>query len=311
MSISKITKRTIKIAVATGAVIFSLTTVFTSTYAWFSLSKIVKASNMSTKVRNVNGRLDSIDIYKFDKMTTKNNKNYYSFENEASAHLDYNWSGSGTGVDLFELGDYSPLKPEHPLLLVFTLSDTFYSSREGDMFIKGETSVGSDDRSKINGQATSGFLGDIDSNNKPLYNLNDVTPTLKNGSKRITVDQTEVTVGLYPLSSVVNFKCASYTTAQFAALEDTENAHIDIEENSVKLNQSFVNYGVGSAINFIKAPTIFSSTGSGSFDCVAMVINYDKDAITTIYSTYLGNSILEDTYLGALCYYCDWCLEVF
>ncbi len=61
-----IKKRTnVKIFLAVIAVIFSLATAFTGTFAWFSLNKHVEASGMSVKVKNSNFTVSS-SAYKYN-----------------------------------------------------------------------------------------------------------------------------------------------------------------------------------------------------------------------------------------------------
>lgn len=315
MSNSKLSKKTIKIAGATSIAIFTLVAVFTATIAWFSLNHTIESTGMSLKISNESGCLSSIDIYEFRKTLNKDvedpithqtvQKKFYSFKSTPTATLIYNYTGTGAGVSPFPMGDYTPLEPDHPLLLVFNLTAQYTSTVSGDITISGYTDVGGED--------LSGFLGAIDDHGLPVYNLDNKTPTLRNGTKTISVDGADKTVGIYPLSSVVNFKCASYTNSDFNKLKvsDSEGSHLDIMDGSIALKDSFVNSGVGSSITFDNEPTIFTSSGSGTFDCIAMMVNYDVSAIATIYSTYLGNDILEVDYGGALCFYCDWSLEVY
>ena len=314
-------KKNLKIAAATGMTLFSLVAVFTATIAWFVALKRVTATGIHVIASQESGRLNKVEIYEYvetlqkpvydddgnlvvvngETVTAPN----YSFKDEPSATI---FGDVLTSKDLV-MKDYNMLSTDHPLLILFTLESGFVSHVAGDMYVKGTTSA-------------DGFLGAIDSNGKPIYKLGDLGPdddpevvkTLKNGTKSVTVNGTTKTVDTYPLSSAVNFKCAQFSSSAYTTLiSRSTNERIDLPIDSISLRQSFVNFASsGAGITFKKDPTIFSSLGDGkSIYCVAMVVNYDGNAISAIYSTYLGNTTLEDTYGGELYFTCDWSLEVF
>ncbi len=64
-------------------------------------------------------------------------------------------------------------------------------------------------------------------------------------------------------------------------------------------------------VSFVQEPTIYSATAGKKVMYIATVVNYYPEAISIIYSAYLGNLRLENTYGGTLHYACDWSLEVF
>lgn len=312
-------KKNLKIAGATSMALFSLVAVFTATIAWFVALQNVAANTMRLKVTDERGRLNKIEIFELKEINKKNGQEYYSFYDIPSATMTYNWdSTSGTGIDSFPMGDYNPLSTEHPLLLLFTLRGEYASTVPGDIYIKGKTSAPG-----FLGETIARTINEGEENemviHEPKFNLDlpdDDHQCLKNGSKTITVDGVQKTVGCYPLSSAVNFRCTHYSADEFDAIHDETNGVIDILTNTITLRESFVNFEEGSDIEFKPKPLIYSSPGAVSgndtmIQYIAMVVDYDGNAISAIYSTYLGNSILENTYGGALCYYCDWSLEVF
>lgn len=303
----KLTKKSIKIVTATGMAIFSLTTVFTATYAWFAMNKTVVANGMAIKAKNENGRLNKVEIFELEEINFKNiddvNYTNYSFNNVPSATYVYDWDNSSSSLieNSFPMGMYNPLDKEHPLLLLFTLGYEYNSTAIGDIYIKGNTEA-------------SGYLGETTNEGLPRYNLSNTQPTLYSGSKSIEIDgETINNIGCYPLSSVVDLTCTQYSEAQYTTLLDnSETGRIDILKDSLALNEQFVNFSSGSYVNFKNDPTIYQSPGNNTaIRYIAMVIDYNSDAITGIYSTYLGDPILEDDYEGALCFTCDWSLEVF
>ena len=313
MNKPKLNKRSIKIVGATSLALFSLVTVFTATFAWFVLRQDVSGTGIKMKATDETGRLNKIEIFEYvetiDKGTGNSHAYNFSFKDEPFATI---YGGDGID-DYFLMGDYNPLSPDHPVLILFTLKGEFTSVEAGDMYIKGST-------------GTPGFLG-ATSGGSPVYKLGTQAPTLCLGQEDVpTYD--EITgepivddegspimkeVDVYPLSSAVNFKCADYSSDTYDDLIDASTTNrIDIPTNSIEIKESFVNFLSAENIRFEPKPTIYSSTGDGSsIQYIAMVVNYDPDAISAIYSTYLGDSTLEGTYGGQLYFTCDWSLEVF
>lgn len=297
----KTSKKNLKIAGATSIALFSLVTVFTATIAWFSSNKRSETNGMAVKVNEYTGRLNKIEIYEYvetiNKGTDDEPVNNFSFNSTPSATI---FGGEGIGDKTFTLPDYDPLDPDHPILILFTLHEDFLSKKPGDMYINGATGV-------------DGFLGTINGG-VPKYPLGPSCPlTLKTKTVDVDDDGDTETVECYPLSSAVNFKCAHYSSDSFDELLDNSTSNrIDIPTSSITLRESFVNFATsGEGITFKKTPTIYSAPG-GNVDIqyVAMVVNYDPNAISAIYSTYLGDTTLEINYGGRLFFTCDWALEV-
>lgn len=297
-------KKNIKIAGATGMTIFSLVAVFSAVIAWFTLNQSVGAKGMKITASDDVGNLNKIEIYEYIETIDIDTNPKYSFSSVPSATI---FGGNGIVDECFLLGDYNQLSTDHPLLILFTLEHNFASLTAGDMIIKGTTE-------------TQGFLGTTQ-NGVPKYNLGPTAPTLQRGTKTITVvdettgNETEKEVDCYPLSSAVNFRCVEYSSAEFANIVDSTNKRINIlnDLESLPLRQSFVNFASsGAGVTFMNDPIIYSSPGDGSnIQYVAMVVNYDANAISAIYSTYLGNPILDDEYEGSFYFSCDWLLEVY
>lgn len=315
MSKNKPNKKTIKIIGATALALFSLVTVFTATIAWFALNYTVGGQGIKVRVNEKTGKLNKIEIFEFVETIDKGSENdpdyNYSFNSIPSAVI---FGGEESEDGLFIMGDYTPLHTDHPLLVLFTLKNEFVTTSAGDMYIKGLTSA-------------DGFLGTTDPDSGlPVYKLGDVTDSdpegtksLKRGTKEatfvdeITGNSETKAVDCYPLSSAVNFKCAQYSSDEYDDLTDNSTSNrIDIPVDSITLSESFVNFAsTGAGITFKQNPTIYSSKGDGShIQYVAMVVNYDGNAISAIYSTYLGNSVLESDYGGRFYFTCDWILEV-
>lgn len=277
---------------ATTIALFSLVAAFTAAIAWFTMNQSVGAYSMSIKASQESGRLHRIDVHTFKGVVYKDEVAYYSFNRTATTIF----GGTDNTSSTFNLGEYDPLDPDHPLMIIFVLRDDFTSNVAGDMYIKGSTK-------------TTGFLGETDENGAPVYELGPDSPMCK------TING----VDYYPLSSVINFKCAHLSQSSYQSiLNSSASDAIDILPSSVSLNESFVNFAAtGTGITFKQNPTIYSSPGQGTqFRYVVMIVNYDSSVVSAIYSTYLGNDQLEDDpseggYGGELHFTCDWSLEVF
>lgn len=307
MSKSKLNKKSLKIIGATSVALFSLVTVFTATIAWFALNQTVGSDDMSVRITDETGRLNKIEIYEYVETINKGTEQdpvlNYSFNNTPSAVI---YGGSDSDEGYYQMGNFTPLDTEHHILILFTFQADFVSTTPGDMFIKGITNA-------------DGFLGATE-NGQPKYNLGSTSPTLKRGVKEVTISDSLTgnsvtkTVDCYPLSSVVNFKGAEYSASQYSALKtNSTTGRIDIPTNSISKRAAFMDFATyGDGSDFTKEPTIFESAGEGeTIKHIALIVNYDEDAIIAIYSTYLGNSILEENYGGDLYFTCDWSLEVF
>lgn len=60
------TRTRLKIVGATATAVFSLATVFTATYAWFSTNKIVSANGAMVTIKAIDANIESVTLYKFN-----------------------------------------------------------------------------------------------------------------------------------------------------------------------------------------------------------------------------------------------------
>ena len=311
--------------------LFSLVAVFTATVAWFSANHRANSKGMNVAAKEDNGRLNRIDVYELEAAQYQK-EGYYVFKKDPSSTI----FGGGT-ANLVNLGEYEYLNPDHPVLLIFALNGQFTSTKTKDFYIKGITT-------------SSGYLCRTKKDGTPFYTLgqapeedpNAASSSSEPTSMAISASSADVSynpdddedlvhylcrgtkevggtyVDCYPLSSVINFKCTQYASeSDFKKTDPTTNkTTIDISKNAITLRDAFVNFsGTGSGSSFTKEPYIYYTTGNESFTYVAMVINYDPDVIAAIYSTYLGNDILEGEiaeggYGGRFYFTCDFSLEV-
>ena len=231
-----ISKKNIKIFGATSIALFSLVAVFTATIAWFSLNKHVDSSGLTIVATHPSGRLNKIMVHEFKEYIKdeETGDTFYSFDREATTIFG---TGAVTTIPTFDLGEYDLLHIEHPLLIIFELrNEITTSSSIGDIYVRGSTQ-------------TLGFLGATD-NGSPVYGL----------GRGTALCTTKDNVDYYPLSSVVNFKCTYYSSDDYEELltNSSLTTRIDINTDSIHLDESFVNFPTGSTnVVFKKQPEIF------------------------------------------------------
>lgn len=299
MKIDRRRKNIISIVALTSMTIFSLFAVFSGAVAWFTSVNSLSMSGDDFPVVVGTGHLDSITFHQMVSKTRDDNTGKatsFTFDPNPVGTISYDWgteSASFTptsqGDTSIALADYESLDREHPLLLMFHLNDSYDISSDPVTI-------------KATAQAT-GYLGEKNADATPKYRLKDDSVVYKK------VAGTDY----YWLSSVVQtYNCAfadDESTSYQMALDSTyATAHsLPLLGNNTKF--AIVD-NERDTCSFSEESTFFASGNSGTVKNIAVVIDYYPDAIEYIYSTYLGNSILEDTYDGILHYWCDWTMEV-
>ncbi|MCR5348488.1 MAG: hypothetical protein K6E59_02625 [Bacilli bacterium] len=303
-------KATLKIIAATSVAIFSLAAVFTATSAWFESVRNVDTAGDAFNVKNLSGHLASVSFHKLDSKTTDSNGDAtsFTFSSTAVGTITYDWNNdTGEYVPTLEgdtrikLKQYDPMDRSQPLLLMLHLSQA-YETTGPSIRVNGLT-------------AATGFLGARDSSQQPVYSLDDTDIILDSRGSVHLVDgsSTPYTVNYYWLSSVVQFYQTTFAndTLSWTYAMTSEYA---TEHSVPKLNNSpdkFVTVdNEAETSSFRNAPNLFSSSNGQTIKNIALVIDYYPDAIEFIYSTYLANAILENTYGSIMSFLCDWSLEV-
>lgn len=321
--------------------IFSLFTVFIATMAWFSSNTDTGNSGMNINIGDNGGRLQYVYFHAFDSYTPEvKNQNgavvtpeHFEFNKTPFLTYTYDWaSGQVTTTDSVTdewiMGEYYYDNRNHPMLIVFAYRDDFTSTEAGDMYIKGNTTVGGEieyayayeDTEHLNPLYTTngGFLGARDIHGVPVYQLpqtqvNDEdhpdSILMRNnvpGTDEMTGEPT--TFDYYALSSVVDFKYRTFDNASYNTFKSGDT--LDFAGNTLTAGESFTTIVPGTdKYLFKQQPYFYKSDGSSTVKYIALMINYSPDAIGYIYSTYLGDSGL-DSYWGTLRFDCDWSFEV-
>ena len=299
----KVLRSPLKVLAATSVSIFSLLTVFTSTAAWFDSRRALDNGGDNFEVQSLSGRLSSITFHHLSSKAIDpqtGSANAFTFDSNPAGTITYDWNAdtatftpTAQGDTSVALDTYDPLNREKPLLLMFHL-DQAYVTTGPSIHIDGMTN-------------TPGFLG-ARTNAEPTYDI-DTAPAIM---KTETVG--EETIHYYWMSSVTRFYNLTFAndslTWQYALNSTYATA------NSLPLlndtNSRFVTVdNEDETSSFNSRTNFFSSTNGQTIKNIGLVIDYYPDAIEYIYSTYLGNTTLEDTYEGVLHFWCDWSMEVF
>ena len=309
----KVGNKNLKIIAATSMAIFSLMTTFTAAFAWFTATRERANDADNFVVRDVQGVLKNIYFHEFVSKTIDPNTREatsFTFNSIYSGKISYDWqnkSASYSGNTSVQLDTYSPLNSEHPLLMVMELTEDHEAISDGDIVVTAKTDV-------------EGFLGARNNTGAPVYNLKG------NGVYQIVDDDY-----YFALSSVVDFYSCDTASELYYKNASAENANLinptyntsslwgrkssiaakAEDENAIVPDCCFTNIdNSNDTSSFNQTPTIYTSKEGTTIKYVSIIIDYYKDAVEYIYSTYLGNSVLEAEFGYILNYLCDWGLEV-
>lgn len=289
--------------------IFSLAAIFAATYAWFSMNKEVGDSGTSVNV-GYTEYFSKISYHQFleDPVPSDSGCNfsltpYVSMTyNARTKTFNTPTNGAGQNVnDGFDLvmEQYDPMNKHKPVLVLAELSQDVTCTSGKGVRVNGTTS-------------TLDFLGRKDDNTHQAKYYFDREPSLKMN--------TIGGIDYYPLSSVVCFKARAFSQTQYNTWVSGESAYVVTGLNETEnpkwlgpADHNFSEADVDSDVSyFYNESIIYSSDYSGdtTVKYIAIVVDYYDLAIEYIYSTYLGNDILEGTYSYILHFACDWVWEI-
>ena len=299
--------KTLKLVSATAVTLFSLLSVFVATFAWFSMNKEIDNDGMMLQISPSSGRLNKIYFHAYDDSDAEDD--LFEFNKTPYATYSYNWENSSVVVDVagstsdWQLEDYTALDHDHPALMIFEFNNDYTSSFEGDMFIKGHTTV-------------NGFLGERKASGDPVYDLSN--PVLHDESHPTAlVMKQDTNYDYYALSSVAAFRNKAFSNAEYTSFLAANTGNTlafkttsNIEGEALVEAQPFCDVdNAAETFEFNQAPYLFKSDGESTVKYIAVVVEYSSDAIGYIYSTYLGDPTLE-SWENILHFTCDWSLEV-
>ena len=290
-------KSIIHIVAGTAMTIFILFSVFSASVAWFETIANRKGDLSPMPVKDTKGRFSKMTFHPLvsQHLEYVEDNCTFSFNKTPLGTITYDWTTrttSSTGTTNIVLNEYTTLDQYQPILLLIELNDEYVAASDGDIGVRA-----------ILDDSTTGFLGarkkvDAQSDEEePYYNLDDSSIYKEISSTRY-----------FWLSSAVRFFARPFSVASFTTtfgnsetytyrLGDCHESYFfDIESNS-------------ETYDIYRSVDIYSSLANDTVKYIGVVVDYYRDAIEFIYSTFLGDSVL-DSYMGELNFLCDWSTEV-
>ena len=300
-------KNTLKIVAATSVAIFSLLSVCTGAFAWFLSERNHSSTSDSFAVESY-GRFSSLSFYTLSRTRTESSINYLDFNGGTPiGQITYNWEtyscNTPVGITNISLDQYEPLNPSQPLLAIFALDKDYDTSLEGSIYINASSSK-------------NGYLGQLKADKTTQYNLGDVDDPI--------LVKYENSKYYYPLSSAAGFRFKTFSQAEYDTwisswtydepVGDEEPEYVSgyytLATNGANAispsTEKFVEVNNSAETSvFHKDITIVNTGTTRTVKYIAVVIDYDVDAIEYIYSSFLGNPYLESKEYH-LNFICDW-----
>lgn len=291
MSKVKKNNKSLKIVAATSMTLFSLLTVFSATFAWFSTNLDVDSGGNQITLEMASGYFYKLSIhnavnvsdsrYRFD----TNPWGTIQIENWRTKRLITNFSSNSCFM-----GSYDYLEKIHPVLFLFQFGDNsvanYTATSTEPIAIKATTE-------------TDYYIGD-NAAGRTIY----------------STDQIDISQGHFnPLSSVVKYSSKSFANAEAldaitsedsVTLSDVTYDTYDFSVDDLTGEGSFVEFdNQDSYSSFEQERTLYSTT-SATVKYVAVVFDYYELAMETIYGAFMGNEVLTDT----LTFTCDWTMVI-
>ena len=284
--------KNLKIISATAVSIFSLLAVFMGTIAWFNASRIANAGNDSIAVTSPNGRFKKLSFHKL--LSDPYDDATYFFNEMEVGHLEVtDWNMKkvkyvpyDAAVKTVSMDEYSILEHRHPMLLLIEL-DQAYNIANYNLIVDGLTE-------------TLGFVGDR--------------------SSGLVLSQTG-----NPLSSIVHFATYGYTQAALSATLTTYNdqSAYSFAKPAESVFKSFVTFNIDDDeetldFSYVKEFNLYSSNVDTAMNVkdsnetkteikyIPIIMDYNDAALEHIYSTYLGEDVLDKN----IYYNWDWELRI-
>ena len=299
-----------KIIAATAVSLFSLMTVFVSTFAWFSMNGNADNNGMNLKISPVTGRLSKVYFHSYN--DSHSDDNYFEFNKTPYASYTYIWGTNTVRIDTagtsndWMLEEYTALNHDHPTLMVFEFNHNYESKEVGDIYIKGHTTV-------------NGFLGARQNNGLPVYDLSEPVQHDSENPDALLMYSDE-DYDYYAFSSVAAFRSMAFSYDEYDDFlkENTGSTlafktELEDENDEDKILEEVRPFAdvdnTAETFSFCQDIDLYQSDGSSTVQYIAVVVEYSPDAIGYIYTTYLGDDTLE-SWEYIFHFACDWSLEV-
>lgn len=341
MAISKDKRTILKLIAATSVCIFSLLVTFSGAFAWFVANKEQNNQQNDFKVEKTD-RLLKVSYHQYvgvpSETTCSFNKTPYASitYNSLTKEFDNPKNGAGQEIDSFnlEMDSYDPMNKYKPILVLAELDREYNTVNEGDVEVIARTD-------------TTDFMGKKDNSHQPKYNLGSTAPTMKMET-RDSIDyyplSSVANFRSFALSSSAYTTWSSTTNLEVnlnnTMAPDNNFSEADTDADSSSFQQvcniydstpsdfsTSKAYKVGERVTYNDATyqchtavtSIGAWTGNTNWTAissdtnvkyVAIIVDYNDAAIEYIYSAYLGDEMMEETYEYILHFLCDWVWEI-
>ena len=132
-------KTNLKIIGATAVGLFSLTSLFTGTLAWFSMNQSVSTTGMTVRVKSISSIISKVTIH--NSILDITTSSVIQFENTPIATINIAGAGNNSMASAtIDIDDYSELYPTKPVLFLFTLIDGV-KNEDINLFAKTNESI--------------------------------------------------------------------------------------------------------------------------------------------------------------------------
>ena len=282
--------------------IFTLFSVFSASLAWFEMIKKVDETANNMPVSDIYGKFKQVTFHELEHKSIDEDEDdcSFSFNKTPVGTISYDWHAkeiTRSGTTSISLDDYQLLDQYHPVLLLIQLQKQYTALTNGDISVSADATDSSLQNAKD-------FLGQkvthqIDENTEeivPKYQLDDssIYTTISNKN-------------YYWMSSVSRFFAQPFDTNGFTTLSSGEYYNFTLGDMQ---ESHFVNIQSSTeTFTFNPEVTIYSANQNDNVEYIAVIIDYYPDAVESVYSTFLGNAILENANYE-LDYRCDWSMGV-
>ena len=307
MAFKKSGNKNLKIVAATMMAIFSLFTCFTGAFAWFTATRQANNASDDFKV----DRLSKLTKISYHQFTGSPSSSACSFNKTPFAYMEYDSTtkqfstpknGSDEEMASFnlEMAQYNPLEKNKPVLVLAEFDRDYNTASNSKVTVAARTD-------------TADFMGVKDNNHQPKYVLGATAPT---GLAKVINDE-----DYYPLSSVVGFRSFALSSSEYTTWSGESAYNVTIA-NTMAPDHNFSDADTDAdESSFEPRCTIYDSDNEAlntdgddetykTVKYVAIVVDYNDAAIEYIYSTYLGDDVMENTYEYVLNFMCDWVWEI-